>query len=105
MTDHPQPATTARLLALGDRPGHSYLGIAWTALAVATMFALARAKRSPAPRSPTRSDRPKSKVTAVDGILAGLAPNAAPGWWWTDPAPACVLVVYGASEAHHTLTS
>jgi divalent metal cation (Fe/Co/Zn/Cd) transporter len=31
-------------------------------------------------------------------VLAGLALNAALGWWWADPAAGYVLVFYAARE-------
>lgn len=41
--------------------------------------------------------RTEGRVTMVDAILAtavlaGLALNAAAGWWWADPAACYVLV-------------
>jgi len=93
-------------LGLGSRPRHSVLGIAWTALTAAVMFALAagKAKTGRALGNPVL--QAEGKVTTVDGILAcavlvGLVLNAAAGWWWADPAAAYVLVYYGAREAHH----
>lgn len=97
------------LLALGDHPSPSYLGIAWTALTAAAMFALARAKAVTGRALNNPVLQTEGKVTTIDGILAvavliGLALNAALGWWWADPAAAYVLVYYGAREAHHALT-
>jgi divalent metal cation (Fe/Co/Zn/Cd) transporter len=53
--------------------------------------------------------RTEGKVTLVDGILAtavlaGLALNAAFGWWWADPAAGYVLVYYGVREARAALS-
>lgn len=92
------------LLALGVKPSHSYLGIAWTAATALVMFALARAKASTGRALDNPVLRTEGKVTAVDGILAvavlvGLVLNAALGWWWADPAAAYVLVYYGTREA------
>lgn len=97
------------LLALGDHPAPSYLGIAWTSLTAATMFALARDKAITGNALGNPVLQTEGKVTTVDGILAvavlgGLVLNAALGWWWADPAAAYVLVYYGAREAHHALT-
>jgi divalent metal cation (Fe/Co/Zn/Cd) transporter len=49
-------------------------------------------------------------VTMVDGILAtavlaGLALNAALGWWWADPAAGYVLVYYAVREAREIFTA
>lgn len=97
------------LLALGDHPGHSYLGIAWTGLTAVLMFALARGKSATGRALGNPVLQTEGNVTMVDGILAvavlvGLALNAAFGWWWADPAAGYVLVYYGSREAHHALT-
>jgi divalent metal cation (Fe/Co/Zn/Cd) transporter len=49
------------------------------------------------------------RVTPVDAILAaavlaGLALNAALGWWWADPAAGCVLVFYAGREVREIFT-
>jgi len=46
----------------------------------------------------------EGRVTLVDGILAlavlaGLALNAAEGWWQADPLAALVIVSYALREA------
>src|SRR5579859_2188550 len=95
---------SALVLVTGYRPGHSALGIAWTAVTAAAMFALAAAK--------TRTGRAlgnpvlmtEGRVTLVDGVLAlavlaGLALNAVAGWWQADPLAALVIVFYALREA------
>jgi hypothetical protein len=47
------------VLVAGFHPKHSPLGIAWTTLTAAIMFALAAGKRAPAPRSTTRCSGPR----------------------------------------------
>jgi divalent metal cation (Fe/Co/Zn/Cd) transporter len=91
------------VLASGYRPGHSALGIAWTAVTAAAMFALAsgKARTGRALGNPVLSA--EGRVTAVDGILAsavlaGLTLNAAAGWWWADPAAGYVLAGYAVRE-------
>ena len=47
--------------------------------------------------------RTEGRVTLIDGILAtavlaGLALNAAVGWWWADPVAGYVLVYHAARE-------
>ena len=96
------------LLAVGDRPGHSPLGIAWTAMTAAVMFALARAKAVTGRALGNPVLQTEGRVTAVDGILAvavlaGLVLNAGLGWWWADPVAAYVLVYYAAREARTAL--
>jgi len=92
------------VLADGYRAGHSVLGIAWTAVTAAVMFALAagKARTGNALGNPVLTT--EGRVTLVDGILAvavlaGLAMNAAAGWWWADPAAALVIVFYALREA------
>jgi divalent metal cation (Fe/Co/Zn/Cd) transporter len=92
------------VLAAGYRPGHSILGIGWTALTAAAMFALAagKARTGRALGNPVLIT--EGRVTLVDGILAaavlaGLALNAAAGIWWADPLAALVIVFYAMREA------
>ena len=95
---------SAVVLAAGYRPGHSILGIAWTAVTAATMFVLAagKARTGRALGNPVLSM--EGRVTLVDGILAsavlaGLALNAGAGLWWADPLAALVIVFYALREA------
>jgi divalent metal cation (Fe/Co/Zn/Cd) transporter len=92
------------VLVTGYRPGHSTLGIAWTAVTAAAMFALAAGKA----RTGLALGNPvlvtEGRVTLVDGVLAlavlaGLALNAAAGWWQADPVAALVIVFYALREA------
>jgi divalent metal cation (Fe/Co/Zn/Cd) transporter len=91
------------VLATGYHPRHSALGITWTAITAAAMFALAAGKA----RTGRALDNPvlwtEGRVTLIDGILAtavllGLVLNAALGWWWADPAAGYVLVYYACRE-------
>jgi divalent metal cation (Fe/Co/Zn/Cd) transporter len=95
---------SAVVLATGYRPGPSALGIAWTAITAAAMFALATAKA----RTGTALGNPvlttEGRVTLVDGILAtavlaALTLNAALGWWPADPLAALIIVCYALREA------
>ena len=91
------------MLATGYRPGHSLLGIIWTAVTAAAMFALAAGKASTGRALGNPVLRTEGRVTMIDGILAvavllGLVLNAALGWWWADPAAGYVLVCYAARE-------
>jgi divalent metal cation (Fe/Co/Zn/Cd) transporter len=97
------------VLALRDHPGHSPLGIAWTAVTALAMFVLARGKTATGEALDNPVLRTEGKVTTVDAILAvavlvGLVFNAAFGWWWADPIAGYVLVYYGAREARAALT-
>ncbi len=91
------------VLATGFHPRHSALGIAWTAVTAAVMFALAAGKA----RTGAALDNPvlttEGRVTLIDGLLAtavlvGLVLNTALGWWWADPIAGYVLVYYAVRE-------
>ncbi|MFH8383492.1 cation transporter [Kitasatospora sp. NPDC018058] len=96
-------AQSTIVLVSGFRPHHSPLGIAWTAVTAAVMFALAFGKA----RTGAALDNPvlktEGRVTLIDGLLAaavllGLVLNSTLGWWWADPAAGYVLVYYAARE-------
>ncbi len=92
------------VLATGYRPGHSVLGIVWTALTAAAMFTLAAGKARTGRALGNPVLLTEGRVTLVDGILAvavlaGLTLNAAAGWWWADPLAALVIVFYALREA------
>ena len=92
------------VLVAGYHPRPSPLGIGWTAVTAAVMFALAAGKA----RTGAALDNPvlvtEGRVTLIDGllaaaVLAGLVLNATLGWWWADPAAGYVLVYYALREA------
>lgn len=92
------------LLATGERPRHSPLGIVWTAVTALAMFVLAAGKARTGRALENPVLQTEGRVTTIDGllavaVLAGLVLNATLGWWWADPAAAYVLVYYGAREA------
>jgi divalent metal cation (Fe/Co/Zn/Cd) transporter len=92
------------VLVTGYHPGHSRVGIGWTAGTAVVMFALAFGKRHTGTALGNPVLRAEGRVTAVDAILAtavlaGLVANAAAGWWWADPLAGYALVCYGAREA------
>jgi len=96
-------AEAVYVLAAGVRPHPSPLGIVWTAVTCAAMFALAYGKSvtGRALGNPVLST--EGRVTLVDAFLAGavligLVLNAAAGWWWADPLAGFVIVVYGIRE-------
>jgi divalent metal cation (Fe/Co/Zn/Cd) transporter len=91
------------VLAAGYHPRHSVLGIIWTAVTAAVMFALASGKARTGRALDNPVLRTEGRVTMIDGVLAaavlaGLALNAGLGWWWADPAAGYVLVYYAARE-------
>ena len=99
---------TTVVLAIGFRSHHSPLGIIWTALTAATMFALAAGKA----RTGAALDNPvlqaEGRVTTIDAILAcavlaGLVLHTALGWWWAEPVAGYILAFYALREANTTL--
>ncbi len=98
------------VLVTGDRPRHSVLGIIWTAVTAAVMFALAWGKARTGRALDNPVLRTEGRVTMIDGILAvavllGLVLNAGLGWWWADPAAGYVLVYYAAREVREIFTA
>jgi divalent metal cation (Fe/Co/Zn/Cd) transporter len=98
------------VLVAGYHPRHSTLGIAWTAMTTAVMFALASGKARTGRALDNPVLRTEGRVTMIDGILAaavllGLVLNAGLGWWWADPAAGYVLVCYAAREVRGIFTA
>lgn len=96
------------VLVTGYHPGHSRLGITWTAVTAVVMFTLAAGKARTGRALDNPVLRTEGRVTLIDGILAtavllGLVLNAAAGWWWADPAAGYVLVYYAVREARQIL--
>jgi divalent metal cation (Fe/Co/Zn/Cd) transporter len=92
------------VLAAGDHPRHSILGIAWTAATAVVMFGLAAGKARTGRALANRVLQTEGRVTLVDALLAiavllGLAANALAGAWWADPAAAYVILFYALREA------
>lgn len=80
-------------LWLGERPTMSPVGIGLTALSIATMAWLARAKRRVARALGSSAlEADAFQTTACFWLsiitLGGLALNAVLGWWWADPVAA-----------------
>jgi divalent metal cation (Fe/Co/Zn/Cd) transporter len=103
-------AQSTVVLAAGYHPRHSMLGIAWTAVTAAVMFALAAGKARTGRALDNPVLRTEGRVTLIDGVLAtavllGLALNAAAGWWWADPAAGYVLVYYAGREVREIFTA
>jgi hypothetical protein len=78
--------------ATGYHPRHSVLGIVWTAVTAAVMFALASGKTRTGRVLDNPVLRAEGRVIMIDGIFAaavllGLMLNAGPGWWWPTPPP------------------
>ncbi len=85
-------------LVAGERPGASRIGMALTAVSLAVMWWLARAKLRAARALGSRAlESDAFQTTACYWLsiatLLGIALNAAFSWWWADPAAAIVIAV------------
>ena len=103
-------AQAAYTLIGEHHPGHSTLGIGWTAATCIVMLVLARGKASTGKALGNPVLRAEGRVTLVDACLAaavlvGLTLNALLGWWWADPLAGLVIVGYAIREARSTLGS
>jgi divalent metal cation (Fe/Co/Zn/Cd) transporter len=106
-------AQSVVVVASGFNPRHSPLGIAWTAITAAVMFALAAGKRRAGQLLHNPVLITEGRVTTIDGLLAcavliGITLNAVFGYWWADPAAGFVIVYYALREAgsiHRDLTA
>jgi len=97
------------VLAVQLHPSPSPGGIAWLALTVVAMLALAYGKRVTGAELANPVLSTEARVTLIDAILAfavlvGLAVNATAGWWWADPLTGLVIVYYGVREGVHAWT-
>jgi divalent metal cation (Fe/Co/Zn/Cd) transporter len=85
-----------RGLAGGHEPEASWVGIALSAAALATMPPLAIAKARLGARlgsAATTGEGRQNMLCAYlsAALLVGLVANAALGWWWADPAAALLI--------------
>jgi divalent metal cation (Fe/Co/Zn/Cd) transporter len=92
------------VLAVGFRPNHSPIGIAWTTATALAMFTLAAGKAKTGAALNNAVLIAEGRVTFVDGILAiavlaGLLLNSFAGWWWADPVAGYVILFYAIREA------
>ncbi len=96
-------AQTAVTLLAHIRPAPSPGGIAWLAATLIAMLLLAYGKRVTGTALGNPVLLTESRVTLIDAllaaaVLAGLALNAALGWWWADPLAGLAIVYYGVKE-------
>jgi divalent metal cation (Fe/Co/Zn/Cd) transporter len=103
-------AQAAYSLIGAHHPGHSTLGIVWTAATCVVMLALASGKATTGRALGNPVLQAEGRVTLVDACLAaavlvGLTLNAAVGWWWADPLAGLVIVGYALREARLTLVT
>ena len=97
-----------RSLVAGEQPDVSRTGIVLTIVSLIVMPVLARAKRRVGRQLGARSVEADSQQTQAcvylsAVVLAGLALNAAFGWWWADPAAALGVVVFLVREGREAL--
>ena len=102
-------AQSTLVLALHFHPHHSPLGITWTALTAASMFALGFNKSKVDNALANSVLIAEGRITVIDGVLAtsvlaGLLLNTLAAWWWADPLTGYVIVYYAIREARESLT-
>jgi cation diffusion facilitator family transporter len=98
----------ARSLLEQERPDASPVGIVLTAVSIAVMLWLARAKRETGEALESRALIADSKQTYACwylsvAALSGLALNAVFGLWWADPVAALVIAVFLVREGIEAL--
>ena len=87
----------AHSLLRHELPDASFVGIGLAVVSLIVMPLLARAKRRVAARLDSAALAADSRQTDLCAylsaiLLAGLALNAAFGWWWADPVAALIMV-------------
>jgi divalent metal cation (Fe/Co/Zn/Cd) transporter len=95
-----------RSLTAGDRPAVSWVGIGLSALTLATMPALAKAKGRVAEQLGSSATKSESRQTMLcaylsAGLLIGLGLNALLGWWWADPITALGIAAVAVKEGRN----
>lgn len=88
---------SAWVLAAGQAPEESRLGMVLALLSLTVMPLVARAKMHAANDLGSAALRAEAKETLACSFLSftlllGLAANAALGWWWADPVAALLMV-------------
>lgn len=99
---------SARDLLLGVAPEASPAGLAITALSLVVMPLLARAKRRAGRElgsAVVLADAAETRLCVLLSavVLAGLALNAALGWWWADPLAALAVAGLAVAEGREAL--
>ena len=94
---------SGKSLWLAERPDRSITGIVILTMSVIVMPVLSRAKRRVARALDSRAlaaDATQTSLCAWLSViaLAGVALNAAVGWWWADPLAALAMVPIIARE-------
>ncbi len=94
---------SAIVLLTRFHPRTSLPGMVWLVLTCIAMLLLAYGKGKTGTALANPVLQKESKVTVVDGLLAGavllgIVLNAAFGFWWADPLASFVIVFYGIKE-------
>jgi len=92
-----------RLLAGGQHPEVSYVGIGLSVVTLVTMPPLAIAKARVGERLHSSATKSEGRQTALcaylsAALLVGLGANALFGWWWADPVAALVIASVAVNE-------
>lgn len=90
------------------KPHPSTIGVAWLAVTVVVMLALAGGKDRTGRELGNAVLQTEARVTLIDAALAaavltGLVLNSVFGWWWADPLAGFVIVYYGIREGREAL--
>jgi cation diffusion facilitator family transporter len=100
----------SKLLGLAEEPSQSTIGLAITALSLAVMPTLARAKRrvatglgSVALKADAAETQLCTYLSAV--VLVGLGANALFGWWWMDPVAGLIVAALAVKEGREAWRS
>lgn len=96
-------AESVRKLLTGSRPSESTVGIVLAVVSLVVMPLLASAKRRVGEQLGSRAVTADAAETSLCVylsaiLLAGLALNAAFGWWWADPLAGLGIVYVAARE-------
>lgn len=94
-------------LVTGEEPETSIVGIVLTALSLAIMPFLARAKRRLAPALGSRAQEAEANQTWLCAymsavVLVGLLAHSLLGWWWADPVAGVGIAALATVEGVRT---
>jgi divalent metal cation (Fe/Co/Zn/Cd) transporter len=102
--------SVTKLLGIGEKPEHSFVGLVLVALSLVVMPTLALAKRrvaiglgSVALRADAAETQLCTYLSAV--VLIGLAANSLFGWWWMDPVAGLAVAALAIKEGWAAWTS
>lgn len=99
--------TSVAALITAERPEHSTVGIALTAISVAVMPFLSLAERRAGRELGSATAVADSKQTLIctylcAAVLVGLVANSLFGWWWSDAVAGLVIAAFAVREGLET---